>query len=230
MRNHSGFECRPGCSAARQWVLGAVLVTFAVGASAGIFRDVMEKIGISKPPPQTTAAGGVPTFPRQGYICCNARYDGDSISDTNYAELPFISAGTPVTVLGYGKNRANVDVDGKPMKLSHDDGRKEESLDVWVNKIIIDNDPRPQIAAYPATVQAAIRSGKVTLGMTREQALAAVGYPPTNANMSLDEPVWRMWNSRRGEYQLNFGADGRITTITGDGEVTSHVIYLPPRH
>ena len=64
MRNCNDFGCRPGCSSARRWVLGAVLVTFAVSASAGIFRDVMEKIGISKPPPQTTAAGGVPTFPR----------------------------------------------------------------------------------------------------------------------------------------------------------------------
>ena len=34
---------------------------------------------------------------------------------------------------------------------------------------------------------------------------------------------------RRGEYQLHFGADGRVATITGDGEVTSQVIYLPPR-
>ena len=230
MRNRDDFKWLPGCSAASRLILGSVLATFAVGASAGIFRDVMDKIGISKPPPQTTAAGGVPTFPRQGFICCNARYDGDSISDTNYAELPMVPAGTPVTVMGYGKNRANIDVDGKPMKLTHDEGRKEESLDVWVNKIILNEDPRPRIAAYPVTVQAAIRVGKVTLGMTREQALAAVGYPPTNANRSLDEPVWRMWNSRRGEYQLNFGADGRITTITGDGDVTSHVIFLPPRH
>ena len=138
-----------------------------------------------------------------------------------------IPAGTPVTVLGYGKNRANIDVGGKPMRLGHDEGRDQESLDAWVNKVIINDDPRPRIASYPAAMQAAIKAGKVVRGMSRDQALVSVGYPITSKTKSVDEPVWKMWNSRRGEFDLNFGADGRITTITGDGDVTSQVIFIP---
>ena len=78
-------------------------------------------------------------------------------------------------------------------------------------------------------MQAAIREGKVMVGMTREQAIAAIGYPLTSENVSLDAPMWRIWRSSHGEYDLNFGPDGRIKSITGDNEVTALVVYQPAR-
>ena len=159
--------------AAAGW-LAAALALAAVPAGAGILRDVMAKVGIGKSSePAKTASGETPTFPRQGYACCNLHYDGDSIVDTNHAELPMmIKAGTPVTVLGYGRNRANIDVEGVRMVLDHDAGQKEEPLDTWVNKIVVNDDPRPRIAAWPANILAAVHAGKVVRGMTRQQALA----------------------------------------------------------
>jgi hypothetical protein len=219
-------------AAAAGWAALALAVPLALAAAtaeAGIFRDVMEKVGLAKPGPPKTDAGGTPVFPRPGFTCCNFHYESDTVSDSNHAELPILPAGTAVTVLGYGRNRATIDVDGKTMRLDHDEGRDQESLDAWVNKLIIAQDPRPRIAGYPAAVQGAIKAGKVMLGMSREQALVAVGYPVTKTTKTLDAPVWRLWNSRRGEYQLNFGPEGTVVTITGDGEVTSQVIYLPPR-
>jgi hypothetical protein len=227
---HTNFGRSRGVAAG--WATLALALAFTVvagAADAGIFRDVMEKVGLAKPAPPKTDAGGTPVFPRAGFTCCNFHHDGDSISDSNHAELAVLPAGTPVTVMGYSKNRATIDVDGKTMRLDHDEGRDQESLDAWVNKLIVAEDPKPRIAGYPAQVQAAIKAGKVMLGMTRDEAVVAVGYPVTKTTKTLDAPVWRLWNSRRGEYQLNFGADGRVVTITGDGEVTSQVIYLPPR-
>jgi hypothetical protein len=115
------------------------------------------------------------------------------------------------------------------MRLGHDYGRDQESLEVWVNKIVVNDDPRARIATYAPPIQAAIREGKVMVGMTREQAIASIGYPLTSENVSLDAPTWRIWRSSRGEYDLNFGADGRIKSVTGDDGVTSLVIYQPGR-
>ena len=202
-------------------------LTLICGSSqAGILRDVMVSVGLSKPAPPP--AGALP-LPRQGFACCDLHYDKDWINDGNYAELPMIPAGTPVEVLKYGSNRAYIKVDGKPMRLGHDYGRSQESLEAWVGKIIVSDDPRPRIAGYPRPVQAAIHEGKVMVGMTREQAIASIGYPLTSENVSLDEPMWRIWRSSHGEYDLNFGADGRIKSITGDDSVTSLVIYQPAR-
>lgn len=214
----------------RTWLL-ALALTAAATAQAGIFRDVLEKVGISKPAEAPPAPGETPpVFPRQGFACCNLHYHGDTISDANWSEQPMLAAGTPITVFGYTKNHANIDVNGKAMLLVHEFGSPTESLNNWVSRVVINEDPRARIAAYPAAVQAAIKLGKVTLGMTREQAMVAVGPARARENASPDAPVLRMWRSRRGEYQLNFGEDGRLVSVTGDGAVTSQVVYLPPRH
>jgi hypothetical protein len=221
---------RSGCAAPRIALLLA-LAAVAGTAHAGILRDVFAKVGIGgSSKPQVGANGEVPVFPRQGFLCCNQHYDGDWVDDGNFASIPdLLKAGTPVTVLGYGKNRANIDVNGMPMRLGHDYGRDQESLDAWVNKIVVKDDPRPRISSAPANVQAAIRAGKLTLGMTRQQVLLAVGYPPTHLTKNIDSDVWKLLVAKRSEYQVHFGADGRVSSVTGDGEVTSQVIYLPSR-
>jgi len=207
---------------------GALLGAGARNAQAGILRDVMVSVGLAKPEPVPTGVAGQ-SLPRQGYACCVLHFSRDWINDGNYAELPMIPAGTPVEVLSYGSNRAYVKVDGKPMRLGHDYGRDQESLDVWVSKIVVNDDPRPRIATYAPTVQEAIRQGKVMVGMSREQVVTAVGYPLTSENASLEAPTWRMWRSSHGEYDVNFGPDGRVKTITGDDSVTSLVVYQPGR-
>lgn len=200
------------------------LVLVFPDSQAGVFRDVLASVGLAKPTPP---APGSPAaqLPRQGFACCNLHYDGDWINDGNYAELPMIPAGTPIEVLSYGRHRAYVKVEGKPMRLGHDYGRSQETLEAWVGKIVVSEDPRPRIASYPPAVRAAIRAGKLLAGMTREQAIVAIGYPLTSENASLDAPVWHMWRSTRGEYELNFRADGRLASVTGDDSVTSLMVY-----
>jgi hypothetical protein len=218
--------------AARGAVTASLLVAVLLGpwvAHAGILRDVMASVGLSKPTPAPVGPDGVPSFPRQGYACCDLHYDKDWINDGNYAELPMIPAGTPIEVLNYGRQRAAVKVDGKPMRLGHDYGRDQESLDAWVNKIVVKDDPRGRISSYPSAIQEAIRQGKVMIGMTREQVIVAVGYPLTSENLSLDAPQWRLWRSSHGEYQLNFARDGHLMSVTGDDSVTSLILYQPGR-
>jgi hypothetical protein len=221
-----------GTARAAVLLLGVSLAGIPVAAEGGILRDVMVSVGLSKAPPAaapTPGTAGPQALPRQGYACCDLHYSRDWINDGNYAELPMIAAGTPIEVLSFGSNRAYVKVEGKPMRLGHDYGRDQESLEVWVDKIVVNDDPRPRITSYAPTVQAAIRQGKVMVGMTREQAITSIGYPLTSENVSLNDPVWRIWRSSRGEYQLNFGADGRVKSVTGDDSVTSLVIYQPGR-
>jgi hypothetical protein len=195
-------------------------------ASAGIFRDMLSTVGLATPDAPKNASG-VASFPRQGYACCNMHFNKDWINDGNYAELPMIAAGTPVEVKTYGRHRAYVIIDGKQFGLGHDYGRDQESLDAWVNKVVVNDDPRPRIASYPFAVQEAIRQGKVMIGMTREQCIVAVGYPLTSENTSIDSTSWRIWRSTRGEYQLNFGPDGHLASVTGEDEVTAQMLYRP---
>jgi hypothetical protein len=219
----------PGRTSIARLALAFSLTIVSGTSHSGILRDLMVSAGLSKPAPPAAGSPGAQTLPRQGFACCVLHYSRDWINDGNYAELPMIPAGTPIEVVNYGSNRAYVKVAGKPMRLGHDYGRDQESLEAWVNKVVVNDDPRPRIATYPPPVQAAIREGKVMVGMTREQAIVAVGYPLTSENVTLEAPTWRIWRSSHGEYDLNFGEDWRIKSITGDDSVTSQVTYQPGR-
>src|SRR4029450_7860942 len=86
----------------------------------------------------------------EGYTCCNFHHDRDWISDANWRSLPMIPAGAKIKVLDYGwNNRANVEIDGRPMRIGHDYGRKEESLQQFLQKLVVKNDPQKKIAKYP---------------------------------------------------------------------------------
>src|SRR5690349_2566460 len=124
-------------------------------------------------------AGGCAAAPPDGYTCCNLHYDYDRISDANWRNLPMIPAGAKIRVVQYGVNQATVEIDGKPIKIAHDYGRDRESLETYVRKLIVQQDPKALIASYPLEVRDAIFRGIVIQGMTREQVIIAAGYPPT---------------------------------------------------
>lgn len=209
----------PG-SQSRLTLFPAALVVLAL---AGCQSTGTTTTGAGSPPAAKTAKPELP----QGYTCCNFRHEGDWISDSNYATLPMIPAGTPAKVTGYGRHRAYVEMDGKKMRLGHDYGREQETLQQWTAKMIVANDPKQKIAGYPAAIQAAIRQGKVAPGMTREQVIIAVGYPLTSENASLDAPVWRMWVSSFGEYQIVWDGAGRVKEIAGDPLTRNLIVYQP---
>jgi hypothetical protein len=220
------------CRIARLPATAVPALAVVLGAAplhAGIMRDVLEDLHIVKPPPAAAPAAGEQVPPFQGFACCNLHYDGRSISDTNYASLPMIPAGTPIEVVAYDKHKANIKVDGKPLQLSQDKSSDVVALGTWVNQVVVKDDPRPHIHGYPPAVQEAIREGKVTLGMTREQAIVAVGYPLANETITLDAPAWRIYHARREPFDLNFRADGTLGSVTGDDSVTSGMLYQPPK-
>jgi hypothetical protein len=150
-----------------------------------------------------------------GYTCCNLHFDKDRISDVNWTHAPMILAGAPIRVLSYGTNEANVEIDGKPFVLAHEYGRKQETLEQFVRKIVVPTNPAQKIAAWPEPVRNAVRAGTVVNGMTREQVIVSVGYPPPHRTPSLDAPVWNHWQSRAGRFEVYWGADGRVERTNG---------------
>ena len=161
---------------------------------------------------QAALAQGLP----EGYTCCNFHHDRDWISDANWRYLPMIPAGAKIKVIDYGMNRASVEIDGKPMRIGQDYGRREESLQQFIQKLVVKTDPKARIAKYPEKVRSAIRDGKVILGMTREQVIIAVGYPPTHRTPSLDSSVWNLWASRTGRYEVHFNGKGNVEKLVGN--------------
>jgi hypothetical protein len=150
-----------------------------------------------------------------GYTCCNLHYDKDKISDANWTHAALIPAGSPIKVVSWGSGEAAVEIDGKPYRVVHEYGRKEQSLQAFVGKLIEPSSPRAKVERWPQPVRAAVQAGTVIPGMTREQALVAVSYPPTHKTPSLDAMQWQHWQSRAGRFEIYWGADGKIERING---------------
>jgi hypothetical protein len=164
------------------------------------------------------------------YTCCNLHFSGDWFSDLNYVSSDRVPAGTPIKVTGYGRWRVLVELDGKPMRLGLDYGRRGETLAQFARKLTVDHDPRPRIASFPPIVQDAIREAKLLPGMTREQVVMAVGFPSRYENAAgVTAHEWKLWHSSRASYTVVFDDAGRVRDIVVDDWLRDNVVYAPKK-
>jgi hypothetical protein len=163
------------------------------------------------------------SYLQAGHACCNLHYDGDVINDTNFGQLPFLPPGTPIKVRKIDGYVAHVDIDNRPLRLVLEH-RGQETIQAWLARIIVADDPRPKIAAFPPAIRNAINAGKLLKGMTREQAIMAVGYPQTNEKMRLEGPSWRYWWSGFAPYYV-YWSGNKLSRIDGQGEVVGAVTF-----
>ena len=124
------------------------------------------------------------------YTCCNLHYDADWISDANWISQPMIPAGSRIVVKGFGRHRAHVEIEGRPMRIGLDYGRKGSSIEDFMTRIVVKDDPRKRFAAWRPEIRSAIAAGRVLVGMTRDQVIMSLGYPRMDRTASLDALRW----------------------------------------
>lgn len=161
---------------------------------------------------------------RSGFACCNLRYSGSLLSDANYAQLPFIAIGTTVLIREIDGRQAIVEINGKQMLLRPDIAQSKVTPTQWLDRAVLADDPRPKLEHIPPGVRAAILSGRLTKGMTREQVIMAMGYPQANDKKGLDAPNWRYWWSSYVPYYV-YWSGNKLSRIDGQGEIVGALIY-----
>jgi hypothetical protein len=77
----------------------------------------------------------------------------------------------------------------------------------FVDRLFVTEDPRARLARVPAAKRALIESGQVEEGMTREEVLMALGYPPAHRTPSLNQPDWHYWANRWRQFVVLFEGD-----------------------
>ena len=161
---------------------------------------------------------------RSGYACCNLRYSGNLLSEANYAQFPFIPLGTPVLIREIDDGQAIVEINGKQMLLRPDKAQSKATPAQWLDKSVLADNPRPKLENLPPGVRAAILSGRLAKGMTREQVIMATGYPQVSEKKGLDGPSWRYWWSSFVPYYV-YWSGNKLGRIDGQGEVVAAVTY-----
>ena len=161
---------------------------------------------------------------RSGFACCNLRYSGDQLSSSNYARLPFIAVGTPVLIREIDNAQAIVEINGQQMLLRPDPAQTRESPARWLDKAVVAQDPRRRLGEFPAGVRAAIQSGRVMKGMTRDQVIMAIGYPHVDDKKGLEAPSWRYWWSDFESFYIQWTRD-KVRKIDGESATVNKLTY-----
>jgi hypothetical protein len=160
---------------------------------------------------------------RNLFTCCNLHYEGEDINDANYWVGQKLPAGTSVHVEKMSADSITFIAAGTRLTLTHEYGTAQESLQQYLDKVLVPIDPGPRIAAYPAAVRRAIDNAKVEHGMTRDQVILSLGYPPTHRTPSLQEREWTYWYNRWVTYKVVFNDAGKVAEIVGRPAPTAEV-------
>ncbi|MCK4838820.1 MAG: SHOCT domain-containing protein [Desulfobulbaceae bacterium] len=88
------------------------------------------------------------------------------------------------------------------------------SFEGYFNKILSTENFSQQTDGFNEEVIAAIRKGVVIEGMTREQVIMSMGYPPEHRTSRLDSPEWLYWMTKQQTNKICFNFEG-ITLVCG---------------
>jgi len=161
------------------------------------------------------------------YTCCNLRYEGGEINDANYGVGSMLPFGSAATVLKASSGSITFRAGGGDLTLYHKYGTAQETSQQYFGKILVDADPHVRFATYPAQVQSAITDGRIERGMTKEQVIMSIGYPPSHRTTSTEMNTWIYFYNRWITYQVQFGADGKLSNIVGRAPTRNEPIVAP---
>jgi len=142
------------------------------------------------------------------YLCCNLHYDKPKITDVNYQQGTLVPLGTRVTITKVHKQDVTFEAPGNPpVTVALKYGRKDVPMDTFVNRLFVERDPKLKLKNVPKKTRELIESGQVEKGMTRDQVLMALGYPPAHRTPSLDSPQWTYWQNRWQSFVVDFDGE-----------------------
>ena len=142
------------------------------------------------------------------YTCCNIRYEKDEINDANYQVGTIIPFGTRVQILEVRDDRVRFQPEGgTPITLFIRYGTAIP-LEQHLSRLFLTADPKAKLPKkMPAKKRQLLDQGVVEPGMTREEVLLAIGYPPAHRTPSLSANSWHYWQNRWIQFDVFFNGD-----------------------
>jgi len=154
------------------------------------------------------------------YTCCNMHYENPDVTDANYYLGSLLPLGSPAQVEAATRTGVTINVNGQRLTLYHNYGTEQESFQQYLDKILVADDPKLKVAGYSSAVQQAIKESRAEVGMTKEQVILSLGYPPTHRTPSTSANDWTYWYNRWVTYRVVFDESGRVSSIVGTNAPT----------
>lgn len=156
--------------------------------------------------------------PRVGkvfYLCCNIHFDQQKpeITDAIPSQGTLIPFGTRVEVQKVTKDTVRFEAAGHPpITLAYDHGSKAMPFGRYLGYLFVSDDPRLKLKKVPARQVKLIEKSTVAPGMSRDQVVMALGYPPGDRTPSLESSTWT-YLPGPGETLVVYFDGGRVSSV-----------------
>jgi hypothetical protein len=148
-----------------------------------------------------------PLVGQSRFTCCNIRYEKDEINDANYQVGTIIPFGTRVQILEVGSDKVKFQAPGHTPVTWYRRYGKDIPMETYLARLFPDTDPNAKLGKMPAKKKKLLEQGMVEPGMTRDDVLLALGYPPAHRTPSLSAPSWHYWRNRFVQFDVYFDGD-----------------------
>lgn len=158
----------------------------------------------------------LPAHPYAGtskFLCCNVHYEKNEINDNWFQVGTPIKAGTRVQIMEVRKNSVLFQAEGHPpIRLELKYGEKLVAFDDYLRRVFPDTNPLLKFGKKKSKLEQAAIDGRVEPGMTRDQVILAIGYPPAHMTPSLEQDSWHYWTNRWHQYYVIF-SKGKVDRV-----------------
>lgn len=142
------------------------------------------------------------------YLCCNLYYEKTKTTDVGYQIGTKVPFGTRVHVERVRRDSVELTPEGHPtITLLYKHGDRAVPFDTYLDRLLVENDPRGRLRKVAAKRVDAIERGAVEKGMTRDQVLMSRGIPPAHRTPDLESPTWTYWQNRWDTLVVYFVGD-----------------------
>jgi outer membrane protein assembly factor BamE (lipoprotein component of BamABCDE complex) len=156
-----------------------------------------------------------PRVGRAFYLCCNLHYDKPEITDANYSQGTLVPFATRVEIVKVTRQGVVFKPAGHAqLTLEYKHGGKSVPFDQYLNHLFVTDDPRLKLRKVPARQVKQMESGTVAPGMSRDQVLMTLGYPPGDRTPSLEASSWTYYANPSQTFVVSFDGGGKVTQVT----------------
>jgi outer membrane protein assembly factor BamE (lipoprotein component of BamABCDE complex) len=149
------------------------------------------------------------------YLCCNLHYDKPEITDANYTAGTLVPLATRVEILKVTRGSVQFKPAGhSPLTLEYRHGAKGLPFNEYLDHLFVADDPRLKLRKVNARQVKLMESATVAPGMTKDQVLMTLGYPPADRTPSLEASTWAYNASPSQTFTVSFDGGGKVTQVT----------------
>ena len=146
---------------------------------------------------------------KEAYTKHGFHYEKNRHLTTNYIRGTYVTAGTKIKVLAVSSTKAQLQIGNNTITIVNAEKYTHKTLEQVLDRMLSETAFSPQISAK---FKVNLKTGQPSIGMTKDEVITCIGYPPAHSTYDLDGLVWKYWFSRFDTKDLIFVGE-KLETI-----------------